>query len=131
MKFKQFLVEGVKEDIIVVLNGMSDSEIQEFGQWVYGVLFEYDGDDEDVTNESNDNITKEEIIELLGDMNSEELEYISDMLSIEDEEDLDSHDHNNDNIEESVSRRLASKNRNKKTNTKQHNNDSRPHNRHN
>lgn len=114
MKFKKFLLEGVRENIIVELNEMSDAEIHEFGEWIYSEF--YDMDEDDVEEGASENITKEEIIELLGDMTQDDLEYIYHMASDEeDEEDeVDSHTHDNENIEEGVARRMAAKNRNKK-----------------
>lgn len=117
MKFKKFLLEGVRENIIIELNEMSDSEIHEFGEWIYTEFYEMD--EEEVEDGASENITKEEIIELLGDMTQEDLEYIYYMITDSDEDEdfedaVDAHTHDNENIEEGVARRMAAKNRNKK-----------------
>lgn len=117
MKFSTYIVEGVKENIITILNTMTDDEIQEFGEWLYDDFLGYadeESEEEIELEESEDRITKEEIIELLGEFSMDELQFILDMLGdVEEEEDSeDYHDHNNPNIEEGVSRRMAAKDRN-------------------
>ncbi len=112
MNFKKFLLEGVKESIIIELNELTAAELQEFGEWLYVEFFE-EGEYEEGDG-AEEPITKEEIIELLGEMSAEDLDYIYDMIADTEESEEDSHTDDNKNIEEGISRRMKAKNRNKK-----------------
>lgn len=120
-KFKEFLTESsqevqlqesVKEDIISILSTMNDTEINDFGEFMYDEIFNMD-EDEYVTA---DDFTLEEIIEVLGTLDSDDLDYIYYMLTDEDEDEIDLSPHtaNNANISEAMARVMKAKNRNKK-----------------
>ena len=87
MKFKQFLeMEGVPEkdpsmvnalsDIKKILATMSEDEIDEFGEWLYNAMYddgdEYDGDE--------DEFDLAEVEEMINSLNSDDLNYVYDML---------------------------------------------------
>jgi hypothetical protein len=82
MKFKEYLNEQLinesqKDDVILIISDMSDTELSEFGSWLYDEMF---GDDDSYTE---DEFSKEEIIEMLNDVDVSDLEYILDMLNYE------------------------------------------------
>ena len=122
MKFKQFLneqeelelCEGVKEDIISILNTMSTEEISEFGEFLDNSL------ESDAEYFDEDTYTKEEVIEILGTLTSDDLDYAYYMLQDEDSEDESDNiddkmtpDTSSNLVQEKVSRKMAPKNRNK------------------
>ena len=105
MKFTKFLneqaeevllYEGVKDAIIVQLNDMSKGDLRDFGEWLFNEFF---GNDEEYF-ENEDSTEIEDLIELLGDMSNDDLEYIMHMIIDDDEDDVSAHTDDNENIED-------------------------------
>lgn len=113
MKFKQFLLEGSKEDIITILSDMSEDDFKAFTDWLFNDFFG-EGDEIDVDIESDEPITIEEITEILDDMSSEELDFILMVLSESDDEDEDEEESEDDEMSEAMGRIMKAANRNKK-----------------
>jgi len=105
MRFLDFreellLTEAQKEDIISILNTMTPPEISEFGEFIYDSIT-------DDYIEYEDEITKEEVIELLGELSSDELDYLLYMMEEEDATNT------SEEMDEKVSRKMKASNRNK------------------
>lgn len=108
MKFQKYLneqaeetllYEGVKEAIVVELQKMSKYELQEFNEWLFNEFF--GNSDEHFENEDQTEI--EDMIEVLGTMSNDDLEYVMYMIlddDNEDEDNEDAHSTNNKNIED-------------------------------
>ena len=111
MKFKKFineeaeialLVEGVKEEIIIGLDSMDKEDISGFGEFIEDLL-----NAEDVFDDEE--YTKEEVIELIGELDAEDLDYALYMMGT-DEFDTEEED---ESMDEKTSRVLKAGNRNR------------------
>jgi len=93
MKFKDFIneMEGVAETdpnvesplskIKVILNTMNKYEINDFGEWLYDSIYDEDYDDLDDDDFDDENaFTLDEVIELVSSLDSEDLNYVYDVL---------------------------------------------------
>lgn len=112
-KFKTFLTESdVKSQIISEIDKLSDEELHEFGEWLYDQAF---GED-DTEYEGSEDFDKEEVLDILESIEDEDLDYVLYMLEEEEFSEDDEDDEDDDELEERVSTRMISKDRNKKKN---------------
>lgn len=147
MKFKKYLSEmednitvPVLKQIQDIIGTMSDDTIYDFKDWLYNALdddgdfdddADFDGDNDsdgdegiDIDDKSNHDedieSVKAELIELIGSLKSEDLNYILYMIQDEDEDDdIDTHYVNNiddNDVQERMAARFKAGNRNKKKN---------------
>jgi len=100
MKFTKFLNESAKSEIITLISDLNSEELSEFGDWLLDTFFEDSielSDDSEKSDEYNsEELTLEEIIEMLDELELEDLEYILYML----DDDSEDRDHYNDDINE-------------------------------
>lgn len=79
-------------EIIQIVDQMDSDELEDFGQWLYAEIYDEDSEE----------FTKEEVIEMVNELDSESLDYVLYMLSndFEDDEDFEADDVKDDDVED-------------------------------
>jgi hypothetical protein len=117
MRFKNFLTEIEAEDANDIIDGLSiikkelaqmdPEELEDFIDWLLDEM----ADEDDDVYDNDDIYTLDNVMGLINQLSSEDLRYVVYMLGEVDEEDLDY-----DEVDESISVRFTSKQKNRKKN---------------
>lgn len=102
--------EAVLQEILDIMDTMSEEDIDEFGWVIYQEFF--DPDPENPLS-GDEFLRVDDVDEMIKELGPEVYEDILDLLDVEDE-DEDDPEEQEDGVEESVSRRLTTKRRNRK-----------------